>query len=200
MPHYNTPMSNVEEIYYTQQIFQQFPVTGTRETVFNECTFKGIDFTEISFFGCDFIQCEFQQCNFSMVKFGYIGFDDTYFKNCKLIGADFTATKDFLFNVHFSDCILDYVAFMKKKSRKSKFNNCSMKGTDFSEADLTLSSFTKCDLSGAVFMRTILNQVDFLEAYNFTIDPEQNQMRKARFGTDGLSGLLHKYGIVVIPN
>ena len=188
-----------EEIYHTTQIFSQIPSTGTRETIFNDCTFKGIDFTEFSFFGCDFVNCKFIACNLSMVKFGYIGFDDTYFTDCKLIGADFTATKEFLFNVHFTACILDYVAFMKKKNRKAKFVNCSLKGTDFSEADLTLSVFRKCDLTAAVFMRTTLNQVDFVEAYNFSIDPEQNQIRKAKFATDGLVGLLHKYAILVVP-
>lgn len=190
-------MSNPEELYYHQQTFSEFPPKGIAETVFNDCVFENIDFSNFNFSNCDFIKCNFKNCNLSMVKFGYIGFDDTYFENCKLLGADFTATKDFLFNVHFKNCILDYAAFMKKKNKKSSFISSSLKGTDFSEADLSSSNFSKCDLSGAVFMRTNLNQADFTDAYNYSIDPEQNQLRKARFGTEGLAGLLDKYGIIV---
>ena len=193
-------MLTTEEVYHTAQIFEEIPQIGTIATTFNDCTFRNIDFTDFIFTGIDFINCEFEHCNLSMVKFGYSGFDDTHFKNCKLIGADFTASKDFLFSVNFSDCILDYVAFMKKKNRKAKFINSSLKGTDFSEADLTLCVFTKCDLSAAVFMRTNLSQADFREAYNFSIDPEQNQLRKARFSEEGLVGLLHKYSIIVTPS
>lgn len=190
-------MTNTDELYHNQQTFSEFPLKGNTETVFNDCVFESLDFASFDFSGCDFIKCVFKNCNLSMVKFGYIGFDDTYFENCKLLGADFTATKDFLFNVHFNNCIVDYAAFMKKKNKKSSFINCSLKGTDFSEADLSSANFSKCDLSGAVFMRTNLTQADFTEAYNYSIDPEQNQMRKARFGTEGLEGLLHKYGIIV---
>ena len=89
---------------------------------------------------------------------------------------------------------------MKKKNRKAKFINCSLKGTDFSEADLTSVIFEKCDLSTAVFMRSTLSGANFVSSYNFTIDPEKNLLRKAKFSVDGLAGLLENYGIIVEEN
>ena len=188
-----------ESFYYVNQVFDKtsLPQTGTIDTQFDSCTFKNCDFTATDFFGCDFAKCTFEHCNLSMVKFGHIGFDNVLFDGCKMIGVDFSHTKDFLFSVNFSNCILDYAAFMKKKNRKANFNNCSLKGTDFSEADLTSAVFQKCDLSAAVFMRSILSSANFVSAYNFTIDPEKNQLRKAKFSTDGLIGLLANYGIIV---
>jgi fluoroquinolone resistance protein len=192
-------MTREESLYYKDQVFEKIalPRRGSIDTQFENCTFQNCDFTEADFFGCDFLKCTFKQCNLSMVKFGHIGFDKVQFDECKMIGADFSHTKDFLFSIDFSNCILDYAAFMKKKNRKAKFVNCSLKGADFSEADLTLSIFEKCDLGTAVFMRSILNSVNFASSYNFNIDPEKNILRKAKFSLDGLPGLLANYGIIV---
>jgi uncharacterized protein YjbI with pentapeptide repeats len=192
-------MAIEENLYYVNQVFEKVPLPpkGLLETQFDECTFINCDFTETDFSQCDFIKCTFDGCNLSMVKFGPIGFDKVQFTNCKMIGVDFSNTKDFLFAVDFTNCILDYAAFMKKKNRKSHFNNCSLKGTDFSEADLTSAVFERCDLSAAVFMRSILNSANFTSAIKFTIDPEKNLLRKAKFSADGLAGLLTNYGIVV---
>jgi fluoroquinolone resistance protein len=195
-------MPQEESIYYNKQLFEQvaLPQKGSIETQFETCTFKNCDLTAVDFSGCDFIKCIFDGCNLSMVKFGHIGFDQVQFNNCKMVGVDFSNTKDFLFSVNFTNSILDYSAFMKKKNRKSHFNNCSLKGTDFSEADLTSAIFEHCDLSAAVFMRSNLTDANFVTAFNFTIDPEKNLLRKAKFSTDGLAGLLTNYGIVVDDN
>jgi len=193
-------MASNEELFFTQQLFQQINQLekGTRKTTFEGCSFKNCDFSQENFKGCNFINCEFDACNLSMVKFKDVALDGVTFKHSKLIGVDFSIAKDFLFSVHFSDCILDYATFVKKKNKRAKFINCALKGADFSGADLTLSVFSRCDLSGAVFGRTMLAQVDFSEAYNFSIDPELNNLRKAIFSQAGLSGLLHKYDIVVV--
>jgi uncharacterized protein YjbI with pentapeptide repeats len=191
-----------ESILYANQIFDkvELPLKGTLETHFEDCTFLNCDFTETDFSTCDFAKCTFDSCNFSMVKFPVIGLDEIQFHQCKMIGVDFSYTKDFLFAVSFSNCVLDYAAFMKKKNRKSCFNNCSLKGADFSEADFTSAVFERCDFTAAVFMRTILVGANFVSAYNFTIDPEKNQLRKALFSPEGLVGLLQNYGIVVQDN
>lgn len=188
-----------DSLYYVDQVFNKInlPQTGKVDTQFDGCTFKNCDFTETDFFGCDFLKCNFEHCNLSMVKFGHNGFDKVLFDGCKMVGVDFSHTKDFLFSIDFINCILDYATFMKKKNRKANFINCSLKGTDFSETDLTSSIFEKCDLSAAVFMRSTLSSVNFVSSFNFTIDPEKNLLRKAKFSADGLIGLLENYGIIV---
>jgi len=188
-----------EEIYYDDRFFSEADVLekGRRATNFNNCTFKKCNFAEVDFSGCNFTNCEFDSCNLSMVKFNNAGLDNINFKNSKLVGADFSVAKDFLFSVNFIDCILDYSTFAKKKNKRAMFIGCSLKGADFSEADLTSTVFKSCNLIEAVFMRTILVQANLSEAYNFSIDPEQNNLRKAIFSSSGLSGLLHKYDVVI---
>jgi uncharacterized protein YjbI with pentapeptide repeats len=70
-----------------------------------------------------------------------------------------------------------------------------MHEVDFSESDLSNATFDNCDLLTATFDRTVLEKADFRTAYNYAIDPENNRIKKARFSTAGLAGLLFKYDL-----
>jgi uncharacterized protein YjbI with pentapeptide repeats len=120
------------------------------------------------------------------------------FKNCKLLGIAFNECDDFLFQVYFEECSLDYAAFSNKKMPKTKFINSSLRDTAFIGVNLTSSVFDNCNLEGAIFNETQLAGVDFRTAYNYKIDPEFNPMRKAQFSTQGIEGLLDKYDIKII--
>ncbi|TKC01782.1 pentapeptide repeat-containing protein [Pedobacter cryotolerans] len=192
-------MSTPASLDHFDQVFEkitQLPI-GSKQTQFEDCTFKNSDLSEANFYGCNFVKCTFINCNLSMVKFAQIGLDNIQFTDCKMVGADFSNAKDFLFGINFSKCILDYAAFMKKKNRKAKFENCSLKGADFSEADLTDTKFINCDFDRAIFMQSTLNGANFSSSFNYVIDPEKNTLRKAKFAQSGLAGLLTNYGIIV---
>jgi fluoroquinolone resistance protein len=192
-------MSTPASLDYYDQVFEKIntlPI-ATKQTQFEDCTFKNSDLSEANFQGSNFIKCTFVNCNLSMVKFAQIGLDNIQFTDCKMVGVDFSNAKDFLFGINFSNCILDYAAFMKKKNRKAKFENCSLKGADFTEADLTDTKFINCDFDRAIFMHSTLNGANFSSSFNYTIDPERNTLRKAKFAQSGLAGLLTNYGIIV---
>jgi len=192
-------MSAKGPLFYTDQLFEKtaFPHKPHIEAVFESCILKSCDFSGINFSGNDFIDTTFDTCNFSMARFNDTGLKNVTFKGCKLTGVNLSNCKDFLFSANFEDCILDYSSFHKKKNKKCRFINCSMKSTDLTEADLTESIFQNCDLQSAEFGRTVLTGANLTTAFNFTIDPEKNQLRKARFSTQGLAGLLANYGIIV---
>ena len=71
----------------------------------------------------------------------------------------------------------------------------SLRQADFSAADLSGAVFADCDLDGATFDRTVLEKTDFSTARNYSIDPETNRIRRARFSIGGLPGLLGRYDI-----
>jgi uncharacterized protein YjbI with pentapeptide repeats len=98
----------------------------------------------------------------------------------------------------FDGCILDYASFMSKKMVKTKFKKTSLKETTFSLANITGSIFDECDLYGTVFNRTDLSSVNFSTSFNYTIDPELNNIKKAIFSADGIPGLLSKYQIKIV--
>ena len=102
-----------------------------------------------------------------------------------------------MFSVSFENCILDYGSFSRKKMPKTKFTNCSLKEVNFANSNLSGALFLNCNLERAVFNDTQLKSADFSSAYNYTIDPEINYIKKAKFSKDGLQGLLSKYELVI---
>jgi uncharacterized protein YjbI with pentapeptide repeats len=72
-----------------------------------------------------------------------------------------------------------------------------MEEVDFTEADIKGSVFDNCKLNMAVFDGTNLEKADLSTAADFSIDPERNKVKQAKFSLYGLAGLLHKYHIEV---
>jgi fluoroquinolone resistance protein len=102
-----------------------------------------------------------------------------------------------MFLFRFEGCILDYCVFTATKLKGTAFLKCSLKETDFTDADLSGSGFAGSDLSGAIFAGSNLETVDFREALNIAIDPDSNRMKKAKFKSAQLEGLLYKYKLAI---
>ena len=183
-----------QEKTFTSKDFSEKKITG-RE--FDRCTFLNCDFSSTNIVQSDFIDCLFDNCNFAMVKLNHSGLKNCDFVNSKMVGVDFSVCNDFLFSVNFKNCQLDYATFFQKKMKKTIFIDCVLKEVDFSEVDLSESIFQSCDLTGTVFENTILFKADFRTARNYTMDPEKNKIKKARFSTPGVIGLLNKYDISI---
>ena len=95
---------------------------------------------------------------------------------------------------------LDHSSFYRTKIKKTNFKNSVIKDADFTECDLTGSDFQNCDLAGAVFDNTTLEKADLRTSVNYSIDPENNRIRKAKFSISEISGLLDKYDIEIDSN
>ena len=164
---------------------------------FEDCIFKNCDFLNSDFSFNMFVDCEFIDCNLSMTKLTSTGLKSVHFKNSKLLGIHFHACDDFLFAVHFDECVLDYASFANKKMQKTIFNSCSLKEVTFIGTNLTNAVFENSNLDNAIFNDTQLAGANFTTAYNYKIDPEFNPMKKAKFSTVGIPGLLDKYHIKI---
>lgn len=186
-------LSHIEDQTFTKISADQIKGNQT----FENCKFLNCDFSNAYFDGAVFIDCVFEDCNLLLVSMGNTGLQNVIFKRCKLSGVNFSKARDFLFEVNFEGCILDNAVFYKKKNKKATFTDCSMTETDLTEADLTEAKFINCNLNRAFFSRTILKGTDLRSSYNFTIDPDDNQIKKARFSLHGLPGLLGKYDIKI---
>jgi len=81
--------------------------------------------------------------------------------------------------------------------KKASFIDCSLKEVDFTAVDLSMAVFGNCNLERALFHESNLEKADFRTAANYTIDPETNKIKKAKFSTSGLAGLLGKYNIEI---
>ena len=190
----------MESLIHIQKTFEKVIYIDKRinNREFEDCVFKNCDLSNSNFAYNSFLDCEFINCNLSMTSLAGTSLKNVKFKNSKLLGIQFNECEDFLFEVAFEDCILDYAVFSNKKMPKTNFINCSLQDVTFIKTYLTQSVFDNCNLEGAIFNESQLAAADFRTAYNFKIDPEFNPMKKAKFSTQGLEGLLDKYDIKIV--
>ena len=116
-------------------------------------------------------------------------------KNAKCWEFCFNTCNPFGLSFSFDSCQLNNSSFYTTKIKNTVFKNSHLQETDFEEADLTGAVFSNCNLIQAVFNHPILEKADFRTSYNYSLDPEINRIRKAKFSLLGLSGLLDKYEI-----
>jgi fluoroquinolone resistance protein len=77
--------------------------------------------------------------------------------------------------------------------------HCELLGLHLDDCDnfLLAFNFKNCDLKRAVFENTNLESADLRTSFNFTIDPENNCIGKAKFSTQNTAGLLDRYNIII---
>ncbi|AHM60869.1 putative low-complexity protein [Flammeovirgaceae bacterium 311] len=192
-------MESMEPIVHQHKLFENLNYSGKalKNREFEKCSFKACDFSSSDFSGNRFTDCTFTGCNMGLMKLNQTTMDGIFFQECKLIGVNFNDCADLLFSVRFENCLLDYASFVSKKMSKASFKNSSLKSAIFSNATLNKAIFDNTDLQGAVFNRTNLQEANFITAYNFTIDPELNMVKRAKFSQQSLPGLLAKYDLQV---
>jgi len=164
---------------------------------YESCSFNNCDLSNADLSKRVFLDCEFTTCNLSSAKLYKAAFKTIKFKDCKLLGLHFEDCDDFLFEVGFENCQLNLSSFYKMKIKKIRFKNCNLSEVDFIESDLSNAIFDTCDLTGTRFENTILEKADLRTSYGYSINPELNKIKKARFSIHGIAGLLDKYDIEI---
>jgi uncharacterized protein YjbI with pentapeptide repeats len=185
--------------YHNEQSFERIIqsenpfLPGTYE----ECVFRNCSFQNADLWDYRFIDCRFENCDLSMSSLHRSVFNQVHFWGCKMLGISFPQAERLGFSVSFENCQLAHCSFERLKLKKSKFLRCQMQQVDFTEADLSQSDFSGSDLTDSVFEQSNLEQVDFQEAVGFNIDPERNKIKKAKFRSSMLAGLLAKYQLQI---
>lgn len=184
----------IEDRVFCKEDFTQNP---PERGEYENCLFKGCDFSECDLSAFTFIACEFEECNLSLAKLGKTGFQEVVFSQSKMLGLRFDTCNEFGLSFTFNNCLLDHSVFFKLRMKKTIFRDSRLMEVDFAESDLSESIFDNCDLSGAVFENTNLQKANFRSSFNYSFDPELNQIRGAIFSKSGVIGLLSKYTIVI---
>ncbi len=164
---------------------------------YEDCTFSNCNFENVDLSGIKFSTCTFVDCNISLAKLRNTTLQDIRFISCKMMGLQFDTCNTFGISFYFENCHLQHSTFVKMKIKGTIFKNCQLQETVFAEADASQVIFDQCNLTSAIFDRTLLEKADFRTAFNYTINPEINRIKKAKFSLQGLEGLLQKYQIEV---
>lgn len=189
----------MEKPFISDREFQGMDYTHMRlpKGEYEQCTFTGCNFSNGFLDNSIFRECEFRECNISNANLVHATFTETTFITCKMIGLRFETCDGLFMSFSFDNCNLSYCSFYGLTLKNIRFDTCNLQEADFTNADLSGALFNHCNLDRAQFNNTTLVKADFSTAQNFTIDPGENKIFKAKFSIKGLPGLLSKYGIVI---
>jgi fluoroquinolone resistance protein len=187
----------MSETHFYDQNFQSSSLEGAIGIEFEQCQFKDCDFTKAILKETKFIECEFVNCNFSNVDVLKTSFQDCHFIGCKMIGIGFHECNSFNLSLKFEACNLAHSSFAQMNLTNCSFKKCDLTGSDFGYADLSTILITECDLADTLFEQTNLKKADLRESVNYLIDPDNNQIKSAKFSKEHIAGLLIKYEIVI---
>jgi fluoroquinolone resistance protein len=169
---------------------------------FYDCRFSHCSLRESVVRDCKFNDCTFQDCDLSLARFEGCSFADTSFVRCKVTGVDWTLAAWSKFQaespIHFTECVVDFSAFIGLRLKKISFQKCSAKEVAFADADLTSANFSGTDLTKSRFQQTNLTKANFEGATNYSIDVATNKLTKARFALPEALSLLYGLDIVLV--
>ncbi len=87
--------------------FDKIVISGKeyKDNIFYNCYFNYCDFSNASFTDVKFEDCEFNGCNFSFTNFSNVKLNNVLFKECKLLGIEFSKCNNFALTFNFFNCI-----------------------------------------------------------------------------------------------
>ena len=188
--------------YFLQQEYKN--LTYQREDLnfqeFEQCTFRNCDFSVCNFIAVIFIDCQFYDCNFNGAQINHVALRSVDFYGCQIKNVNFSMCDKLIFEISFTDCVLDFSKFYALKIKETVFRNCSLVAVDFMGADLTSVLFYNCDLYRSEFNKAVSIKTNFKTSINYSIDPQKTKLTKAIFSLNGVKGLLFKHDIIVIDS
>lgn len=196
-----TVFSSDSEFY--EQNFSSFncPSIIIEDKLFEGCRFIRANFSESQFIRCKFVECEFNNCNLSAVQFKDSSFNDIIFFESKVTGVNWTMLNwphiRLSSPFQFYNCIISHSSFYSLELQELVIEGCIAHDVDFREADLRRANFKLTDFEKSQFVHTKLYAADFTEAHSYSIDPTQNDIRKAKFSLPDAIHLLDGFDIQI---
>ena len=154
---------------------------------FFDKSFSQAEIDNLFLSGNEFENCLFDGCILSSVSFD------------KLNGIHFEFCPPFMLEMNFDTCQMHYTSFFGMNLENIHFKDCDLKESDFTGITAINAVFEGCDFLDCSFDQSNLQGADFSKAINYHINPLKNQIKKAKFSTSGLIGLVSDFGIEIIP-
>jgi fluoroquinolone resistance protein len=190
------PISSQED--YSERTFESVEGKGlvVEESQFENCVFVKCNLGGATFKRCKFIDCIFEHCDLSNLQIQGATFRSTTFKDCKSVGINW-ANANAITHLNFEKCVLNYAVFSGLDLRKCALKSCVAREADFADANLSEVDCRGTDFTAARFSNTNLMKADLRGATNYSIRPEDNKLKKAKFSLPEATLLLYGLDIVL---
>jgi len=195
------PFSKKNEYYDHRFSNLNIPNIIVEKKRFEGCHFINVNLSESKLIRCKFVNCEFVNCNLSTVEFDASTLTEITFSESKTMGINWTKLNWPHIKLHsslqFYKSILNHSGFYGLELKELVIEECTAHDVDFRTADLSYADFRLTDFEKSQFVNTNLYAADLTEAYNYRIDPTQNNIRRAKFSLPDAIHLLDAFDIEV---
>ncbi|NGX58862.1 MAG: hypothetical protein KR126chlam3_00002 [Chlamydiae bacterium] len=123
---------------------------------------------------------------------------DVLFEECKIVGGEFYKCEKTFFSPQFKSCILMGCNFSDLKMKSVSFHGSKVKECYFTDTKLVEADFGEADLEGSIFHHADLSKANFKDAKNYSINPEANVLKKARFSAPEALSLLKFFDVEIL--
>ncbi|MCW8399480.1 pentapeptide repeat-containing protein [Legionella sp. PATHC038] len=197
-----TVFSSNTEFYEQNFSSLSYPSIIIEDKLFEGCRFINANFSESQFIRCKFVDCEFNNCNLSAVQFKASSLNNVTFFESKVTGVNWTMLNwphiRLSSPFQFYNSIISHSSFYGLELQELIIEACIAHDVDFREADLRRANFKLTDFEKSQFVHTKLYASDFTEAHSYSINPTQNDIKKAKFSLPDAIHLLDGFEIQII--
>ena len=161
------------------------------------CSVSDSDLGEATLDRCSFEDVIFQRSDLGIIKLGGSAFRGVRFVDCKLTGIDWSRAHDLTFAVSFTNCVLDFSAFVGLKLKGLRATGGKAHSVVFADSDLRDAAFSDMDLADTTFTGCDLRGADLSSCRNVKLEPNTNRLHGTRLPLDAALRHLKQLGIVV---
>lgn len=175
------------------------PSIIVEDKIFDSCKFINANFPESQFIRCKFVDSEFDNCDLSAAQFKSSSLNNITFVESKATGINWTMLNwprvQLSSPFQFYNSIISYSSFYSLDLPELVIEACIAHDVDFREANLQRANFHLTDFEHSQFVNTNLSEADFTEAHSYSIDPNQNHIKRAKFSLPDAIHLLDGFDI-----
>lgn len=164
------------------------------------CTLRDADWAGAVVSGVRFERCTFERVDLSRVCLPDSVLDGCTFVGCKALAAAWSMLRDPVLSPDpcaWTDCQLSMSSFTGLDLTGARFERCVLTEADFEGATLKEVVVDDSALAGARFVRADLRDADLRGARDYVIDAREARVEGLRVDTVGALGLLTPFGVVV---
>lgn len=165
--------------------------------VYEECHFKNCQFVGVTFQETILRDCTFQDCVWGLVKLNATRMQGVDFVDCKIMGTSFSEIHKMAPSITFSNSKVEMCNFESLDLQDFKMEGCKATDCIFWSCGLIEANFSNTILTGVQFERCNLSKADFRGAREYRFNPQDNQVKGAKFSQPDVLGLLHNLQIIV---
>ncbi len=174
--------------------FFEVPLGGKS---FEDCRFISCGFENTSLANVSFNSCHFSNCRLVLSELKNLTLNQVVFEDCKLVGLNFADCNRFGFFPVFKNCLIDGCVYSANDLKKTNFEVCRFRRSDFINCDLREAVFSESRFEESGFSECRLEEADFRNAAGYRIDPFSNRLKGAFFSLPEAVSFLGFLGIVV---